>query len=678
MLGFSDTRVDALRSRGAGPGRIAGLALALAALLAPPADADGVGRLGPVYEVHAEGLVRAGFGEADITPDWPVGLSYGRSEPTTGFYDRALVHALLLEVDGVRTLLLEFDVIGIRGGDADFIKREVALGTELDPRHMIVAATHNHSYARTYDEQVRAFMAERAVDAAREAQATLADARVGVGKMNAREDLNLNRAELEGLANPLLYVLRVDDPQGNLRGVLFNYGTHATIFTEWSQVGQSGPDWPGYVRQYVQARKRLDLLYERFQEKNDIATEPFVMFSGGAAGDQQPRRSDIVLRGEQTPPKKVFMEKLGDEVLDLVDRVETTRHVELAFRSTRVELSRTRGRRQEVMLQSLVLNDAVLATIPGELGVDLAYQFEAASPFEKNMLITNADGYIGYIVPEHLALEQVTYQAKGVSFEPHYGVRLIDEALRLIRPNHADTPPLDPAEVLGGISGTIDYDGDHVIAIGVRRIPGWPNYGGGFWGQRTVVGEDGRWSIDGLAPGTFYAYIAEADPEDPAPTGNKTGYSDLRTLTYGYPITVYPGQETRNIHFDLPSGILETAVLGLELQPESLALDGHTLTGRFEIEGELAPDEALHVGLYPAELTYRNLEQYLARPEIRTRADADGSFRFESAPPGRYRVVGMIDVNRNNLVERRGIDVISRLGDSPIVEIPGGHRVQAR
>lgn len=652
-----------------------GLVLCMAAVLATPAHPAGAD---PEYEVHAEGLVRAGFGEADITPSWPVRLSYGRSEATAGFYDRALVHALLLEVDDVQTLLLEFDVIGIRGGDAEFIKREVARGTGLDPRHMIVAATHNHSYARTRDEQVRAFMAERAAEAARDAQASVSEARIGVGKMNAREDLNLNRAELEGLANPLLYVLRVDDPDGNLRGILFNYGTHATIFTEWSRVGQTGPDWPGYIREYVRARTHLDLLYERYQNKNDISTEPFVMFAGGAAGDQQPRRSDIVLRGARTPPKKVFMEKLGDEVLNLLQRVETTGQVRLTFRSTRLELARRDGSQREVQLKSLILNDAVLATIPGELGVDLAYQFEAVSPFEKNMLITNADGYIGYIVPEHLALEQVTYQSKGVRFQPHYGVRLIDASVRLIHPDHPDTPSLDPAELLGGISGTVDYDGDNVIAVGVRRIPGWPNYGGGFWGRRTVVGEDGRWSIDRLAPGTFYVYIAEADPENAAPPGNKTSYSDLRTLSYGYPVTVEPGRETSNIHFDLPSDMLETAVTALALQPETLVLDGHTLSGHFKIDGDLAADEVIRVGLYPAALTYRNIEEYLAHPEIRTRAEADGGFRFESAPPGRYRVVGIIDVNRNGLVERRDIDVLSRLGDSPIIELPGGYEGQDR
>lgn len=643
-------------------------------LPAKPADHE----RDPVYEVRAEGTVRVGFGEADITPDWPVVLSYGQSDPTVGFYDRALVHALLLEVGQVRTLLLEFDVIGVRSGDAEIIREEIARATGLDPRHIIVGATHNHSYARTHGERVRDFMAGRAVDAVRQAQASLADARIGIGKLNAREDLNLNRAELEGLANPLLYVLRVDDADGNLRGVLFNYGTHATIFTEWAQVGQTGPDWPGYVRQYVQSRKALDLMYERYQGKNDVATDPFIMFAGGAAGDQQPRRSDLELRGERTPPKKVFMEKLGDEVLRLVDRVETTSHVDLAFRSTEVQLAREGGGQQEVKLRSLVLNDAVLATIPGELGVDLAYQFEAASPFEKNMLITNADGYIGYIVPEHLALEQVTYQAKGVSFEPNYGVRIIDESLRLVDPDHPYTPPLNPDDLLGGISGTVDYDGENVIAIGVRRIPGAPNYGGGFWGQRTVADADGRWRIQGLAPGTFYIYIAEADPANPAPTGNKTGYSDLRTLAYGIPVTVHAGRETRNLRFRLPTDMLETAVTALEMEPEDLSVDGHTVTGHLAIEGELAADETIHVGLYPADLTYRSLERYLATPEIRTRAEPDGSFRFESAPPGRYRVVAVLDVNRNDLVERRGIDVISSLGDSPVLEVPGEYTRQER
>ena len=81
----------------------------------------------------------------------------------------------------------------------------------------------------------------------------------------------------------------------------------------------------------------------------------------------------------------------------------------------------------------------------------------------------------------------------------------------------------------------------------------------------------------------------------------------------------------------------------------------------------------MEVGLYPADRTYRKIERYLAHPAVRTRADREGRFRFDSAPPGRYRVVAVLDVNRNDLVERR-IDVMSRLGDSPVLEVPGPRR----
>lgn len=641
----------------------------LVLLLAGP-----LGAQEPVYEVRAQGDLRAGFGEADITPDWPVRLAYGRPEPTTGVYDRTMVKALLLEVDTVTTVLLEYDVIGIRRADAELIKAEIGRATGLDPRHVIVAATHNHSYARTNDERIRSLLASRGVDAVRQAQAGIFDARIGVGKTRAREDLNLNRAELDGLANPLLYVMRVEDAAGHLRGLMYNYGSHATIFTEWADVGQTGPDWPGYVSKYVQSRVELDLLYERYDAKDDRPTRPFVMYSGGAAGDQQPRRSDVMLAGRQAPPKKVFMEKLAAEVLGLLEDVETERRVELAFRSRAVELPRKNGGRHETVLQALVLNDAVLATIPGELGVDLAYQFEAGSPLEKNVLLTNADDYIGYIVPEHLALEAVTYQAKGVGFAPHYGVQIIDEALRLIDPAHADTPPLDPARLLGRISGTVDYGGDKVIAVGVRRIPDGPNYGGGFWGQRTLADEHGRWEIDDLAPGIFYVYVAEADPGNPGPERMKSGYRDLRLLTYGRPATVEAGRETRNVNFALPADLLETDVTGLELVERSVSLDGSTLAGAFRVEGALAADETVQVGLHPADLTYRKLERFLARPVLQTRAGPDGAFRFESVPPGRYRIVALLDVNRNQLVEPK-VDVVSRLAGSPVVTVPAALEV---
>ncbi len=621
------------------------------------------------------GIPYVGFGEASITPDWPVRLSYGRQQPTTARYDEAMVHVMLIEVKDKVFGLLEFDVIGIRRGDSQYIKQQVGQAADIPPENLMVAATHNHSYPRAYKDTIRNFMTQRAIEAARNARKSMFEARIGTGKTYAREDLNLNRAELNGISNPLLYVMRIENAGGHLKGLHYNYGTHPTIFTEWGHNrGQMGPGWPGYVNHYVSMRKKLDLLFRRYEFKEAIDAGPFVMFSEGAAGDQQPRRSDIMLHGKQEHRSKVFGEKLAREVLGVLEGTSTDSLVDMELKSQTIQLPLRNGKTRKSLLQTLVIDSTALVTIPGELGVDLAYRFEEESPYEKNILITNANDYIGYIVPEKLAWERVTYQAKGDYYHPHYGEHIIDRALAMLNPSHDSKQPVDPDTLFGSIQGTVDYEGKNTVGVGVMRKPSNPNYAGGFWGQRTVIDEEGHWKIDSLMPGTFYIYLGEADPEQPRPRRLKSGYDDIRDLMYGYPVTVKANETTKGVYFDITENYTETNVERISWKAASFEVSGFSISGSVQIEGTLSNDESLQVGVYPADLHYRMLLDFLQDPVLSVQAEEDGTFEIKSLPPGRYRLAVILDVNRNGIPEKK-IDHIIPPRESPIFKIGVDHSV---
>ena len=624
--------------------------------------------LGEVYTETTQGDLMVGLGESDITPPWPVQLLYGADEKVTDFYDRTKAKVMILEASGEKFAIIEYDIIGIEKETAEYIKDYVEERTGLQGRHMILAGTHNHSYTSTRNDRVRDFIAEKTVKAVSEAEESMFAGQIGIGKTNVREDLPLNRAELNGEANSRLYVMRIEDQDGYLRGVHYNFGVHPTIFTEWgSTVGQLGPEWPGYVNRYVHMRKKLDLLYKQYEEKVNVDVEPWVMFSEGVAGDQEPRRSDIHILGEREPDSKVFAEKLAWEVLDLIEKIETTPTVEMEMSSKVIELNRRNEGKYQTLLQTLAINNSVIATIPGELNVGLGRSFIEHSPYENNILVTLAEDGIGYIVQEHLAHERVTYQSKGVDFEPHYGEKIIDESLQLIDPSHQPSQKRDPDEFLGGISGTVEYEGENTVAVGAKRMPSGPNYAGGFWGRRTVVDEDGSWEIDGLAPGQLYLYVVETDAENPRPTEFKSGFEDVKDLVIGYPVRVKPQKTTKNVNFEFPADYMKTDVQSLALDDASLRVNEYSVSGRVEIEGTRAPDEELVVGAYPAQLRYRSLNSYLRDPVLTTVAEKDGSFSFESMPPGAYRLMAYIDVNENGLQE--GIDLTTRPEESPVISI---------
>ncbi len=626
---------------------------------------------GDGYEAKANGSIRVGFGQSSIIPDFEMVMSYGSDVPTNEFYDTAKVKVLLFEVDERQFALIEYDVIGIQNEQAEAIKEAIAKRTPLKKRHLIVAATHNHSYGRTHKDTVSQLMGQRGIKACKEALESKFPAQIGFGKKSIPADLNLNRAELNGDANPLLYVIKIEDTTGHLRGVHYNYGSHPTVFTEWGSTrGKIGPNWPGYVNQYVQYRKRLDLLFERYSQKNGIETKPFVMFSEGAAGDQEPRDTDIYFNGERQPGNKVFMERLALQIIDLVEATPTQRQANIQFKAKSHKMALKNGKTYFTLLQSMVINNTALATIPGELNVELGYKFEKHSPYDQNILITNSDDYTGYIVREEMALEAVTYQSKGIPFQPHFGERMVDEAIELLDPEYEGSDPINQEKLYGSISGKVEYNGPNKIAIGAMRMPRTPNYAGGFFGQRTVVNADGTYTIDSLAPGEFFLYVMETDPENPAPKELKSGFGDLNALTYGVPVHVNAQATTGDVNFNFPEGYRTTGIQSIEISEEALSLDGYSLSGKFELKGKVREEDVIEVRAYPAHVHYKQLESFMQEPVITTDANAEGTFRFESLPEGQYHIAAFVDVNNNQRVEP-GIDKITKPFDCPIIRVEG-------
>lgn len=356
------------------------------------------------------------------------------------------------------------------------------------------------------------------------------------------------------------------------------------------------------------------------------------------------------------------------QVVDLVEATSTQRQANIRFKAKSHRMALKNGKTYFTLLQSLVINNTALATIPGELNVELGYKFEEHSPYDQNILITNSDDYTGYIVREEMALEAVTYQSKGIPFEPHFGEHMVDEAIALLDPDYEGSAHMKPENLYGSIAGKVDYEGANKIAIGAMRMPRTPNYAGGFFGQRTVVNEDGTYTIDSLTPGEFFLYVMETDPDQPAPQQLKSGFSDIRALTYGVPVHVTAQQTTDDVNFGFPDGYRTTGIESIELNEEALSLDGYSLSGQFAVQGKVLEEDVIEVRAYPAHVHYKQLESFMQDPVITTTADAEGAFKFESLPEGQYHIAAFVDVNNNQRVEP-GIDKITKPFDCPVIRV---------
>lgn len=617
--------------------------------------------VGEVYEVSARGKLEVGIGAASIAPPWPIEPSYGKQVPTFEFYGPDIeAKALILKVEELEVLLVACDVIGVRASEGECIKERVQEETDIPKEHIILAATHNHSYPRTYRQRVRDWLAGQVVEAVKMAKERTFEARVGFGIGTLPERLTVNRHRtVGGFVNTRVYVGRIEDVQGNLRAILFNFGSHPNIFTtSWGPdlVGKFGPGWPGYARKYIELVENGRMLFSQYEEGRPYY-DLFTLFTLGAAGDQQPSLELDEIDGVKVPPNKAFVLALSQEVMRMADNIRTESDVRMTFRWKVVELPLREEAEREprTLIQALILDDTAIGVIPGELTAELGAKFEERAGHKYSFVITVANDAVGYLTSEAEAYEGITYEAKGSPFGPQRGKIVLDEVIGLVNPEYTPGPPLDPDEDLGGVRGRVHYDGDRRIVVGMmtdcKEIADLP----WFWGRRTEPDSAGDFRFDHVAHGIKYIYVKEVREDYQG-----RPKQDLRTLMYGQEVVVRAG-ELSTVEVWATSHIKEN-VKSIRVDEASVQAEGGKIKGRIVVDGKLRPDERILGGAYPdSSIYYRwHLQHYLKSPASRTTIDPSGRFEFKGLSPGKYFLYFWFDTNGNGRVEP-GVDVTSGL-----------------
>ena len=240
---------------------------------------------------QAEGALRAGFGEVDITPalpdrwrdvdgdatfdadvdEWTDGNGNGRFDPVylAGFHHgrvAASVHDPLKAVavvfdDGERRIgIVTADVVGLSHGFADAVRAATLGPLGLD--YVLVHATHNHQGPDTQglwgptvfrtgrDSSYATFLRDRMAGALRMAVADLAPARLEIAEIRGRDrrigtvDTRPPRVIDDGIRAAI-----VRDPGGAVLGTLVNFGNHVELL--WDRNLALTADVAGYARRGI-------------------------------------------------------------------------------------------------------------------------------------------------------------------------------------------------------------------------------------------------------------------------------------------------------------------------------------------------------------------------------------------------------------------------------------------
>ncbi|HUT75364.1 MAG TPA: hypothetical protein VM221_11105 [Armatimonadota bacterium] len=390
--------------------------------------------------------MKAGACELDIT------LAVGGEVPgqwlrRTAEYvrDPLTVSALALESQGQRAAFVSCDVLSLKNRVVADLRRR--LSPVLDPRYLLLAATHTHAgppvcdvLGSTADAACIESLAHAVEDAVRTAFSRLRDARLGWAAapapgfafprrwrmadgsvlMHPPKDAP-DLVEPESQPDDTLTVLRVERADGSALALCVNFACHA-VFVGGAQFYCA--DYPGVVRRTAKSATGAEA----------------TLFLNGPCGDVGP---DDVSNRDQTRYGEEPMERVGARLAEralelaaqaaLIDDPPLAAASEVIRAQVRVvpeedlyaaeewaagrSLNEIPQTQREIVFRELLLveaerrghpsydleiaglrvGDGALLALPGEIFSAIGAEIRAGSPFAHTALVELANGCYGYV-----------------------------------------------------------------------------------------------------------------------------------------------------------------------------------------------------------------------------------------------------------------------------------------
>ena len=423
-----------------------------------------------------------GWAERVITPPLGVELSgfAARKGVAEGVHDDLHARALVVQRSDTAIAILAASVLFVDQELVDGIREEVARSTELLGDHILVAATHTHSGPKSGGEY-DAFFKDECVRCLVEAWEKRVPGRIGAG-VTTVEDVGRNRRRLDygGLpVDPEVGVLKTEDPDGNLTGLLINYPCHPTTMGPHNL--QITEDWPCYSIRRI---------------REQVGDGVVVAYVNGAEGDINPGYgSGLSAIGAPIPIRTfAFAEKIGTRlglaVLEALPAITTesivavrtvSKRVDLPFRTTfPVSLATAESRKTaaeqflaelpeeapliqqhqaeigvffagmllncakrfysdewersvSVETQSILIGDTALTSFPGEVFSQIGVAVKQQSPFAKTLIVGVANGASGGYLPTAETYEEGDYEVIAAKYARNAGDVLISETVKQLQ-----------------------------------------------------------------------------------------------------------------------------------------------------------------------------------------------------------------------------------------------------
>lgn len=329
-----------------------------------------------------------------------------------------------------RAAIVVGDVLSISNDFWSKVTEKITYEMDIPQNHVLLCATHTHGAPSTGYRESDAIVG-KILTALKQAKKNLQPARVGAAKGyrnvnvcrrartatgNARGGWWLGQNP-DGPADKTLHVVKFETREGKPIALLVNYAAHGTTMGQDNM--QITGDHPGACSRFV---------------KQHFGGDVVVAWTSGAAGDLDPIYAYRTDFGGRISPVSVLGRIQGEEVIRLVDRIETTSQVRISGQQTVVtvpgqkNLSGMKFRPNgdyrfadaesvDIRLAVLQIGESALCGVSGEVLTLVGQRLKQQSPLPDTIMVTHANGSSGYI-PNDEAYEKIAYEILVTRVKP--------------------------------------------------------------------------------------------------------------------------------------------------------------------------------------------------------------------------------------------------------------------
>ncbi|SMO73619.1 neutral/alkaline non-lysosomal ceramidase N-terminal domain-containing protein [Fodinibius sediminis] len=565
--------------------------------------------------------MQVGVARVDITPEAPIRLAgYGsRQGESEGVLQRLEAKALAFGSDRQGpSLLITVDLIGIPGHITTALRNRLKKKAGIQPEQLTIAASHTHSgpeigtLLNHFGEPLPVDQLGRIVryldgltdDLEEVALAALQNRSTSfVAWGQGQVEFAVNRRLIEdgrwvgfgvvpeGPVDHTMPLLRITDPEGNIRALLINYACHGT--TLGPDVNKVHGDWMGEAQRIIEERHPGAMAMVAIGAGADANPEPRLELEhttrhGKEIADEVDRLLNTPLEPLSVPPTGNYQEielpyAEVPTINDLIDQAAGD-----GAKGYYARLALERMARGESIPSSLTYpvqtwtfgNDLAMVLMAGEVVADYSLRLKKELDAERLWVTAYANDVPSYISSRRIIreggyeVESSMYSYDNPSpFSEEIEELIINAIHELLPPSFASQQAINQPAVVRGPAGgailTLNAESGRAIGPEIEYMPEWRAFGWFTADDRVEwdveVNRRGRyevsmeWSVSDEEAGK--PFVFQVGEEQIRGTVERTGsWEDFKTTVIG---TIQLDEGAQKMTFKPGSYFEEGALLDL-------------------------------------------------------------------------------------------------------------------